>query len=123
MPDLLGLSGTKLAIWGVGLEIAGSSQRPRPQAAAAARFRGRSDHETLSFGPTQERLRNLGNIPGIFIGRNFGFVTRKSIFVPASFAEVQLCCCCENPKPCAEAAVERPVKFLVKVCCSSSLGR
>ena len=31
----------------VSLEIAGSSQRPWPQVAAAARFRGRSDHGTL----------------------------------------------------------------------------
>ena len=33
----------------VTLKIAGSSQRPWPQVAAAARFRGRSDHGTLSF--------------------------------------------------------------------------
>ena len=37
-----------LAILGVSLKIikAGSSQRPRPQVGAAARFRGRSDHGT-----------------------------------------------------------------------------
>ena len=34
--------------FGVSLKIAGSSQRPRPQVAATARFRGRSDHRTLS---------------------------------------------------------------------------
>ena len=33
---------------GVSFKIAGSSQRPRPQVAAAARFRGHSDHGTLS---------------------------------------------------------------------------
>ena len=33
--------------FGVSLRIAGKSQRPRPQVAAAARFRGRSDHGTL----------------------------------------------------------------------------
>ena len=32
----------------VNLKIAGSSQRPWPQVAAAARFCGRSDHGTLS---------------------------------------------------------------------------
>ena len=36
-----------LAIFGVSLKNAGSSQRPRPQVAAAARFRSRSDHGTL----------------------------------------------------------------------------
>ena len=47
------------AIFGVSLRIAGKSQRPRPQVAAAARFRGRSDHGTLSplppfkSGPSQ----------------------------------------------------------------------
>ena len=36
-----------LAIFGVTLKIAGSSQRPRPQ---VARFRGRNDYETLRSG-------------------------------------------------------------------------
>ena len=36
--------------FGVNLKIAGSSQRPWPQVAAAARFCGRSDHGTLSVG-------------------------------------------------------------------------
>ena len=36
-----------LAILGVSLKIAISSQRPCPQVAAAVRFRGRSDHGTL----------------------------------------------------------------------------
>ena len=35
----------------VTLKIAGSSQRPWPQVAAAAGFCGRSDHGTLSSGP------------------------------------------------------------------------
>ena len=34
-------------ILGIILKIAGSSQRPRPQVAAAARFRGHNDHRTL----------------------------------------------------------------------------
>ena len=40
-----------LAIFGVCLKIAGSSQRPQPQVAAAARFCNRNDHRTLRFSP------------------------------------------------------------------------
>ena len=42
--------------FGVSLKIAGSSQRPRPQVAAAARFCGRSDHGTLSPAPPGTEL-------------------------------------------------------------------
>ena len=45
-----------LAAFGVNFEIAGSSQQPRPQVAATARFRGRSDHGTLSFWVTSGNL-------------------------------------------------------------------
>ena len=38
--------------FGVSLKIAGSSQRPQLQVAAAARFRGRSDHGRLSSKPS-----------------------------------------------------------------------
>ena len=37
-----------LGIYGVSLKIAGNSKRQWPQVAAAVRFRGRSDHGTLS---------------------------------------------------------------------------
>ena len=50
--------------FGVRLKIAGSSQRPRPQVAAAARFRGRSDHGTLRPIPTNKGLVNFAPAQG-----------------------------------------------------------
>ena len=57
----------------VTLKIAGSSQRPWPQVAAAARFCGRSDHGTLScpcvrgiFGKIQRGAHKRGLKPRIF---------------------------------------------------------
>ena len=40
-------------------KVAGSSQRPRPQVAAAARFCGRSDHGTLSLRPFEQMCLDL----------------------------------------------------------------
>ena len=50
---------------GVSLKIARSSQRPRPQVTAAARFRGRSDHGTLR-SLLKSYLSHLGvNLSGV----------------------------------------------------------
>ena len=47
------------AIFGVSLNFTGSSQRPRPQVAAAARFRGRNDHGTLSTNAQAPQKRKF----------------------------------------------------------------
>ena len=54
----------------VTLQIAGSSQRPWPQVAAAARFCGRSDHGTLRRRTEQVKTgqMNLDHLTGHFRG-------------------------------------------------------
>ena len=63
-PEMGGGGGGRRNIFpGVSPKIAGSSQRPRPQVAAAARFRGCSDHGTLSFRTSLQSCPAQASIP------------------------------------------------------------
>ena len=85
-----------LAILGESLKITGSSQRPQPQVAAAARFRGRSDHGTLRLPKKAAFFGRFSSLPPNdphLKNTNFIFVVSPSLTKTRSHPESLLKTC------------------------------